>query len=156
MGGEPVGAGTYLPGLAVLGGLRLSLIGVVSAIIAALLARGALGRWRTVAGLATLVPLAAALAQRSWPEALESGGVALAAVLLGAAAARWLLRDNLAAYFVAGGTLLLVAAAHGLLRTDDGFLQANGAALVAALVLGLLWARARMPAWRSDSASTRA
>jgi hypothetical protein len=156
LGGAPVGAGTYLPGLTALAGLRLPLVGAGSAIVAALLARGALGRWRAVVGLALLVSLAAALAQRSWPEALESGGAALAAVLLGAAAARWLLRDNLAAYFVAGGTLLLVAAAHGLLRAADGFLQANGVALVAVLVLGLLWARARMPAWRSDSASTRA
>jgi hypothetical protein len=156
MAGGPVGASTYLPALAGLGGLRLPLVGVVSAIIAALLARGALGRWRGVVGLAMLIPLAAALAQRSWLEALESGGAALAAVLLGAAAARWLLRDNLAAYFVAGGTLLLVAVAHGLLRAADGWLQANGVALAAALLFGLLWARARMPAWRSDSASTRA
>jgi hypothetical protein len=151
----PVGADAFVPAVAGLASPRMAALGVGLVIAASLLLRRSTGRARWVLAVALLMPLAAGLARPTWPDALETAGLGVVGVLAAAAAARWLLRDNLLAYLVAAVTFTALVEGHGLLRTADPWLRWNGLALLLVFGFGLLlgWARARMRPWRSELAS---
>jgi hypothetical protein len=155
--GAPTGAATLVPAVAGLTALRLAGLGVGLVVVASLLLHRKTRRARWVLAVALLVPLAAGLSQRTWPDALTMVGLGVVGVLAAAAAARWLLRDNLLAYGVAAITALALLEGRGLLRTVDPWLWGNGLALLMTVALGLLllWTRARMRPWRLELDSTR-
>jgi hypothetical protein len=152
----PVGAATFVPALAGLTALRMAALGAGMVVAASLLLRRRTGRVRWVVAVALVTPLASALSQRTWTDALQTAGLGVLAVLAAAAAVRWLLRDNLLAYPVAAVTLLALLEGRGLLRTADPWLLANGLALILIVGLGLLLlgTRARMRPWRLELDST--
>ncbi|HZR00694.1 MAG TPA: CPBP family intramembrane glutamic endopeptidase, partial [Chloroflexota bacterium] len=116
------GVATAAPFVAALAGLRWTLLGLAAGMAGYLIVRERVGGDRWALLLCGAAPVVAAVLARSPVEAAEACGGMLALLVAAAGAARWLLRANLLAYFVAAAAWALVGAAVPLVQARDAFL----------------------------------
>jgi hypothetical protein len=122
-------AATLVPALAEILTARQFALGVAVAIVVYLHLKSILRRDRWV--LLATIPLVSLL-PLSAPTGTDAESAAIAAgvgLVLGAAVVRWLLRANLAAYFLAALLFGTLSGAMALIHTADGWLVGNGIVL---------------------------
>lgn len=134
----PVGSGDVLPVIDGLVQAETWAMWAMVGMLAYLLVRRLVGRtWLTMA-IGLLLALVPALAADRLAEGVAMAAIGVGVVLVVAAAARWLLRANLAAYLCSALGSGVLFSALTLLVTSNGWLIANGIALIVLALIGLV------------------